>query len=52
MYIKLKYIRISLDIYQHLSYHAQNQRKGKKYKKHINYESTLNAQQVVVCNLY
>ena len=27
MYIKLKYIRISLDIYQHLSYHAQNKKK-------------------------
>ena len=25
--IKLKYIRISLDIYQHISYHAQNQKK-------------------------
>ena len=27
MCIKLKYIRISLDIYQHISYHAQNQKK-------------------------
>ena len=27
VYIKLKYIRISLDIYQHISYHAQNQKK-------------------------
>ena len=27
MYIKLKYIQISLDIYQHLSYHVQNQKK-------------------------
>ena len=27
MYIKLKYIRISLDIYQHISYHVQNQKK-------------------------
>ena len=27
VYIKLKYIRISLDIYQHLSYHEQNQKK-------------------------
>ena len=27
MYIKLKYIQISLDIYQHISYHAQNQKK-------------------------
>ena len=25
--IKLKYIQISLDIYQHISYHAQNQKK-------------------------
>ena len=30
MYIKLKYIRKSLDIYQHISYHAQNQKKKKK----------------------
>ena len=29
VYIKLKYIRRSLDIYHHLPYHAQNQRKGK-----------------------
>ena len=27
MYIKLKYIRIFIDIYQHISYHAQNQKK-------------------------
>ena len=27
MYTKLKYIQISLDIYQHISYHAQNQKK-------------------------
>ena len=27
MYIQLKYIRISLDIYQRISYHAQNQKK-------------------------
>ena len=30
---KLKYIRISLDIYQHISYHAQNQKEKKKKKK-------------------
>ena len=30
VYIKLKYIQISSDIYQHLPYHAQNQRRGKK----------------------
>ena len=30
MYIKLKYIRIFIDIYQHISYHAQNQKKGRK----------------------
>ena len=30
MYIKLKYIQISLDIYQHISYHAQNQKKKKE----------------------
>ena len=30
---KLKYIRISLDIYQHISYHAQNQKKKKKKKQ-------------------
>ena len=29
VYIKLKYIQISLDIYQHISYHAQNQKKEK-----------------------
>ena len=27
MYLKLKYTQISLDIYQHISYHAQNQKK-------------------------
>ena len=27
MYLKLKYIQISLDIYQHISYHVQNQKK-------------------------
>ena len=27
MYIKLKYIRIFIDIYQHISYHVQNQKK-------------------------
>ena len=27
MYIKLKYIRIFIDIYQHISYHAQNKKK-------------------------
>ena len=27
VYLKLKYIRISLDIYQHISYHVQNQKK-------------------------
>ena len=26
MYIKLKYIRIFIDIYQHISYYAQNQK--------------------------
>ena len=30
VYIKLKYIRRSLDIYHQLPYHAQNQSKGKK----------------------
>ena len=28
MCIKLKYIQISSDLYQHISYHAQNQKKG------------------------
>ena len=27
MYIKVKYIRIFIDIYQHISYYAQNQKK-------------------------
>ena len=36
MYIKLKYIRITLDIYQHISYHAQNQKKKKRKKKEEN----------------
>ena len=27
VYIKLRYIQIFLDIYQHISYHAQNQKK-------------------------
>ena len=27
VYIKLKYIQISLDIYQHISYHVQYQKK-------------------------
>ena len=27
MYIKLKYIQISLDIYQHISYHAESKKK-------------------------
>ena len=42
MYIKLKYIRISLDIYQDVSYHSQNQKKKKernRRKEHINYEN-------------
>ena len=26
MYLKLKYIRISLDIYQHISYHAESKK--------------------------
>ena len=30
MYIKLKYIWISLDIYQHISYHPQNQTEERK----------------------
>ena len=29
-YMKLKYIRISLDIYQHISYHVQNQKIERK----------------------
>ena len=46
MYIKLKYIRISLDIYQDVSYHSQNQKKKKernRRKEHINYENIPNA---------
>ena len=27
MYLKLTYIQLSLDIYQHISYHVQNQEK-------------------------
>ena len=34
MYMKLKYIQISLDISQHLSYHKQN----KKTKEEITYQ--------------
>ena len=30
MYIKLKYIRIFIDIYQHISYHAQNQNENEE----------------------
>ena len=30
MCIKLKYIQIVLDIHQHISYHVQNQKKGRK----------------------
>ena len=40
VYIKLKYIRISLDIYRHISYHAQSQ---KKEENNINYENIPNA---------
>ena len=29
VYIKLKYIQISLDIYQHIAYHEQNKKKGR-----------------------
>ena len=38
--IKLKYIWISLDIYQHISYHAESK---KRRNSHINYENTPNA---------
>ena len=37
--IKLKYIRIFLDIYQHRSYHAQSKKGG---NEHISYENTPN----------
>ena len=30
VYIELKYIWMSLDIYQHVSYHVQSQEKGRK----------------------
>ena len=36
MYIKLKYIRITLDIYQHISYHAHNQKIKRKKKEENN----------------
>ena len=49
MHIKLKYTQISLDIYQHISYRAQNQ---KKEENNINYENVPNAYQVTVSNLY
>ena len=41
MHIKLKYIRISLDIYQHISYHVHN--KKTQRKQHIDYENIPNA---------
>ena len=29
VYIKVKYIQISLDIYEHISYHAKNKKRKK-----------------------
>ena len=45
MYIKLKYIQISLDIYQHISYHAESKKKRKKKKEEINI-STMETRQM------
>ena len=38
--IKLKYIQISLDIYQHISYHAESKQERNLL---INYKNTSNA---------
>ena len=38
MYIKLKYIQISLNIYQHISYHVQNQKKKQQKNKKKTYQ--------------
>ena len=49
MYIKLKYIRISLNIYQHKKI---KKKKKKKEENNINYENIPNAYQVAVSNLH
>ena len=46
MYKKLKYIRISVDIYQRISYHEQNQKKIKIKKKKENIISTMETYQM------
>ena len=49
MYIKLKHIQISLDIYQHISYHVQNQKKAENNKSNIKTDQMPNKWQYLTC---
>ena len=51
VYIKLKYIQISLDIYQHISYHVHNKKK-KEYNISTMKTHQMPYIQVAVFNLY
>ena len=42
MYLKLKYIQISIDIYKHISYNGQNQKKGENNKSTMKTHQTPN----------
>ena len=49
VYIKLKYIQISLDIYQHISYHVQNQKKDENTKSAMKTHQMPNKWQYLIC---
>ena len=49
MYLKLKYIQISLDIYQHISYHVQIQKKDENNKSTMKTHQMPNKWQYLTC---
>ena len=51
MCIKLKYIRISLDIYQHISYDAESKKKGETNLSTIKTHQMPNLYQSVIFKL-
>ena len=50
MYTKLKCIQISLDIYQHISYHAQNQKKEENTISTMKTHQISNKWQYLTCS--
>ena len=49
MYLKLKYIQISIGIYKHISYNGHNQKKGENNKSAMKTHETSNKWQYLTC---